>query len=193
MTEDIKVNNYANYKRFLVNLIGDENTNKVIELLGGDDKVMNASFGMSEDSGSAYAGSLVENSIAIAEYAKKINETFPQNMRVDNKSIYRVALLQHIAKVLMYVENDNEWEVKNRGFVYKFVDQNTALRCGERALFLLMQVGVVLTEDEFEAIRIVDKSKEDDAFSKFFSNTLAFVIRQSNEIVSLVNKHKTVE
>ena len=114
-------------------------------------------------------------------------------MRVDNKSIYRVALLQHIAKVLMYVENDNEWEVKNRGFVYKFVDQNTALRCGERALFLLMQVGVVLTEDEFEAIRIVDKSKEDDAFSKFFSNTLAFVIRQSNEIVSLVNKHKTVE
>ena len=53
MTEDIKVNNYANYKRFLVNLIGSENTNKVIELLGGDDKVMNASFGMSEDSGSA--------------------------------------------------------------------------------------------------------------------------------------------
>ena len=193
MTEDIKVNNYANYKRFLVNLIGDENTNKVIELLGGDEKVMNASFGMSEDSGSAYAGSLVENSIAIAEYAKKINEAFPQNMRVDNKSIYRVALLQHIAKVLMYVENDNEWEVKNRGFVYKFVDQNTALRCGERSLFLLMQVGVVLTEDEFEAIRIVDKSKEDDAFSKFFSNTLAFVIRQANEIVSLVNKHKTVE
>ena len=193
MTEDIKVNNYANYKRFLVNLIGDENTKKIIELLGGDEKGRNASFGMSEDSGSAYAGSLVENSSAIAEYAKKINETFPQNMRVNNKSIYRVALLQHIAKVLMYVENDNEWEVKNRGFVYKFVDQNTALRCGERSLFLLMQVGVVLTEDEFEAIRIVDKSKEDDAFSKFFSNTLAFVIRQANEIVSLVNKHKTVE
>lgn len=190
MTEDIKVNNYVNYKRFLSNLITPDGANKVIELLGGDDKVMNATFGMSEDSGSAYPGAFVENAIAIAEYAKKINETLPEHLRVDNKSIYRVALLQHIAKVTMYVENDNEWEVKNRGFIYKFIDQDTALRCGERALFLLMQAGVVLTEDEFEAIRIVDKSKEDDAYSKFFSNILAFVIRQANEVVSVINKRK---
>jgi len=190
MNDDIKINNYTNYKRFLNNLIGEENSDKVIALLGGEEKVINASFGMSLDSGSAYPGAFVYNSIMIAEYAKKLNEILPESMRVDNKSIYRVALLQHIGKVVMYTENDNEWEVKNRGFAYKFIDQNTALRCGERALFILMQAGVVLTEDEFEAIRIVDKSKEDDSFAKFYSNTLAFVIRQANEFVSTINKRE---
>jgi hypothetical protein len=191
MNDDIKINNYVTYKRFLDNLITKENADKVIELLGGDEKVINASFGMSLDSGSAYPGAFVYNSIMIAEYAKKLNELLPESMRVDNKSIYRVALLQHIGKVVMYTENDNEWEVKNRGFAYKFIDQNTALRCGERALFILMQAGVVLTEDEFEAIRIVDKSKEDDSFAKFYSNTLAFIIRQANEFVSTINKQES--
>ena len=190
MTDDIKVNNYVTYKRFLDNLISKENADRVIELLGGEEKVLNASFGMSLDSGSAYPGAFVYNSITIAEYAKKLNEILPEPMHVDNKSIYKVALLQHIGKIVIYVENDNEWEIKNRGFAYKFVDQNTALRCGERALFILMQAGVVLTEDEFEAIRIVDKSKEDDSFAKFYSNTLAFIIRQANEFVSTINKQE---
>lgn len=190
MTDDIKINNYVNFKRFLDNLITIDKADKVIELLGGNEKVINASFGMSTDSGSAYPGAFVYNAIMIAEYAKKFNELLPESMRVDNKSIYKVALLQHIGKVVMYAENDNEWEVKNRGFAYKFIDQNTALRCGERALFILMQAGVVLTEDEFEAIRIVDKSKEDDNYTKFYSNTLAFIIRQANEFVSTINKRE---
>ena len=190
MTDDIKISNFVTYKRFLDNLITVDKSDKVIELLGGQEKVLNASFGMSTDSGSAYPGAFVYNSIMIAEYAKKLNEILPESMRVDNKSIYRVALLQHIGKVVMYAENDNEWEVKNRGFAYKFIDQNTALRCGERALFILMQSGVILTEDEFEAIRIVDKSKEDDNYAKFYSNTLAFIIRQANEFVSTINKRE---
>ena len=190
MTDDIKISNFVTYKRFLDNLITVDKSDKVIELLGGQEKVLNASFGMSTDSGSAYPGAFVYNSIMIAEYAKKLNEILPESMRVDNKSIYRVALLQHIGKVVMYAENDNEWEVKNRGFAYKFIDQNTALRCGERALFILMQSGVILTEDEFEAIRIVDKSKEDDNYAKFYSNTLAFIIRQAKEFVSTINKRE---
>ena len=190
MTDDIKINNFVTYKRFLDNLITVDKSDKVIELLGGQEKVLNASFGMSTDSGSAYPGAFVYNSIMIAEYAKKLNEILPESMRVNNKSIYRVALLQHIGKVVMYVENNNEWEVKNRGFIYKFIDQNTALRCGERTLFILMQAGVVLSEDEFEAIRIIDKSKEDDNYTKFYSNTLAFIIRQANEFVSAINKRE---
>ena len=188
MTEDIKVKNYVNYKRYLENLIGVDKTQKLIELLGGEERIMNASFGMSLDSGSAYDGAFVENVIAISRYASSLNELLPDYMRVNNKSIYKVALLQHIAKVVMYEKNDNEWEVKNRGFIYKFIDHDTALRGGERALFILMLVGIVLNEDEFEALRIVDKMKEDDAYAKFYSNTLAFIICQANDMVGTINK-----
>lgn len=190
MVDDIKVNNYMTYKHYLDNLIGEDVANNLIAALGGDDKVMNATFGMNADSGSAYDGSFVYNAIMIAKYAKQLNDMLPEKIKVDSKSIYKVALLQHISKIIMYEKNDNDWEIKNRGILYKFVEQNTALRCGERSIFLLMQIGISLNENEFEAIRIVDKSKEEDSYAKYYSNTLAFVIRQANEMVSIINKQE---
>lgn len=190
MVDDIKVNNYMTYKHYLDNLIGEDVANNLIAALGGDDKVMNATFGMNADSGSAYDGSFVYNAIMIAKYAKQLNDMLPEKIKVDSKSIYKVALLQHISKIVMYEKNDNDWEIKNRGILYKFVEQNTALRCGERSIFLLMQIGISLNENEFEAIRIVDKSKEEDSYAKYYSNTLAFVIRQANEMVSIINKQE---
>lgn len=190
MVDDIKVNNYITYKHYLDNLIGEDVANNLIAVLGGDDKVMNATFGMNADSGSAYDGSFVYNAIMIAKYAKQLNDMLPEKIKVDSKSIYKVALLQHISKIVMYEKNDNDWEIKNRGILYKFVEQNTALRCGERSIFLLMQIGISLNENEFEAIRIVDKSKEEDSYAKYYSNTLAFVIRQANEMVSIINKQE---
>lgn len=190
MVDDIKVNNYMTYKHYLDNLIGEDVANNLIAALGGDDKVMNATFGMNADSGSAYDGSFVYNAIMIAKYAKQLNDMLPEKIKVDSKSIYKVALLQHISKIVMYEKNDNDWEIKNRGILYKFVEHDTALRCGERSIFLLMQIGISLNENEFEAIRIVDKSKEEDTYAKYYSNTLAFVIRQANEMVSIINKQE---
>ena len=190
MTEEIKVENYSKFKVYLEKLIGAEKYEKLIEILGGENAVMNASFGMSTDSGSAYEGALVENALAIGDYASKLNKLYPENMQVENKSIYIVALLQHISKVCMYEQNDNAWEIKNRGFVYKFVDQLTALRGGERSLFLIMQAGISLSETEFEALRIIDKTKDDDNYSKYYSGVLTTIIRQANEMVAIINKNK---
>lgn len=188
ITEEIKESNYAKYKRYLVNLIGEEGYDNLINVLGGEDIVKNASFGMSKDSGSAYDGALIENVIKIAQYAVKINDTLPDNIKCDNSSIYKVALLQHIGKILMYAKNDNDWEIKNRGMLYKFINNNVALRCGEFSIVSIIKAGIKINEEEYEAIRIIDKQKDDDAYSRVFSTTLSTIIRQSNELVSLINK-----
>lgn len=188
MTEELKVSNYAKFKRYLENLIGTETTEKVITALGGEEKVINASFGMSVETGTAFDGALVQCALDIAQFAVKINEVLPEEKRVDKTSIYKVALLQHISKVLMYEKNTNDWEIKNRGILYKFVSNDVALKGGERSALISLNCGVTLTDQEFEAVRIIDKMKEGDDAARWYGCTLSTIIRQANELVTLVNK-----
>ncbi len=188
LSQEVLVNNFLNYRRFLDALIGKPLSNKLIENVGGEESLMRASFGMQDDSGTAFEGSLVMCSLEIAEYAKKINETF--NFGISNASIYKVALLSHIAKALMYVKNTNEWEVQKRGFLYKFNNSlNGSMRCGERSVYIAMQADIKFTEEEFEAMRVVDKINEGDGEIRWYGTPLSMVIRQANEIVNILKRN----
>lgn len=189
LTEDLKVKNFATYKKYLINLITEVGYNRLVKWLGGEEELMNASFGMSQDSGSAFEGSLIDNSLRIAKYACDINNLLPDELKVKNSAIYKVALLSHISKVVMYVKNDSTWEVTNRGLIYKFKELETYLKSGERSVLIAMNAGISFTDDEYEAMRIVDRIKENDGSSLWYAaGTLATVIRQANEIVTLENK-----
>lgn len=194
LSQEIKVSNFAKYKRYLNNLIGEEITNTIFKTVGGEEVVMNGSFGMNTDSGSAYDGALIENALKIAEYAVKINDLLPENERVSTKTIYKIALLQHIAKVLMYTKNDNRWEIESRGILYKFQDDEknrpTTLRCGEYSALTLLLCGLNLEPQEYEAMCILDKINSGDDSVRWYASTLSTVIRQANEIVNLINKNK---
>ena len=180
--------NFKTYYETLIGLVGDEVAKNLIESVGGEDVLAKASFGTTVESGVAYDGSLTACSMAIGNYAKKINELFPPSKRANEESIEKVALLSHIAKALMFVENDNTWEKTNRGILYKFENLNGALRCGERSILLAMNAGVKFTPEEYEAMRIMDKAGDDDNYTKFYSSTLSIIIRQANEIITSI-KH----
>ena len=189
LSEEIKVSKYTTFKKYLKNLIGENTLEPLFSLItGGEEGLMNASFGMNEESGTAYDGSLVKTCIEIAEYAVKINSLLPEDKRVKDAAIYKVALLQHIAKANMYTKNDNEWEIKNRGLRYKFVDSEASLRCGERSVLIAMTAGVKFTEEEFEAMRVVDKVNEGDNAVRWYGTVLSTVIRQANELISTIYK-----
>lgn len=191
ITQEQKEQNLTTFKRYLTKLIGAAETNALIFYLGGENAIKEASFGMTKDSGCAYSGSFLENVLRISDIAMNINDNiFPEEKRVVAKSIYRVVLLQHLSKVTMYEDNTNQWEIDNRGILYKFRNTNVVLKGGERVILLLLKSGIQdITEEEYEAIRIIDKMKEDDfAITKHVS-TLACIIRQANEINTMINTH----
>jgi hypothetical protein len=69
------------------------------------DLLKKASYGMSEDSGSAYDGSLLDivlNKLCL--YSFNINNTLSESMKVNKESLLKVLLLQHISKCEMFVE-----------------------------------------------------------------------------------------
>lgn len=155
------------------------------------DLIKKSSFSLNTDSGLCYEGSLLDvslnklptNSLEIAKTILKINgvDEIDNNLK---ESIAKVCILQHISKCLIFTEQTNEWNRK-RGYLYEFrKDLNTSLKVGERSIYMCMECGIKLSEDEFEAIRIIDKSEDDD--SLIYSSLLSNIIKTSNHFVNLL-------
>lgn len=190
LSEDIILKNYDDFKKRLETYVGVEETNNLINSLGGDDVVMDASYANLIDSGLAYKGSLIESMLNITKFAVKINQLLPENKQANLNSIVKVGLLHHIAKVLLYEPNDNNWEITNRGMVYKYNSElEGALRVGERSTLLSSNAGIKFSELEYEAMRIMDKTN-DDNYAKYYSSSLSIVIKEANEIVNHIYKIK---
>lgn len=188
MEENIKIKNFKTFTTYLKSLIGEDKLTKLIDYIGGEEQLMNCSFGMNKSSGLAYDGAMIEQSINIAKYAASINDLLPEGKRVIPSKIWKVALLSHISKAMMYTENQNEWEKANRGIMYVFRDRDIMLKGGELSAFISMSCGVELSEDEFEAMRIIDKVKEEGNSVLYSGCTLSMLIRQANEIINRINK-----
>ncbi len=188
LSQDVLAKNYSTYYKCLSDKVGDEVANKIVESVGGAEVIMNASYSNLSETGSAYKGSFIRSIIRLIKYAVKINEVFPENLQADVDSICKVCLLSQIAKVLLYIENDNNWEVANRGMVYKYNnDLEGALRIGERSTLIAMSAGVELSPIEYEAMNILDRL-EDDNYKKYYASPLSTVIRQASEILAIANK-----
>ena len=188
MRSDIIVKNYNNYKNGLIKVVGEESAEKIIEALGGDEAVMNASYSNLSDSGSAFEGSFVKNIIRLTKYANQINDILPEENRADKISISKVCILSQIAKVVMLSKNENNWEVVNRGMIYKYNTLPGALRTGERSIMICANAGVKFTDEEFEAMGILDSNPSEDNYKKYFASTISTVVRQAAEIITLINK-----
>lgn len=129
----------------------------------------------------AYPGGLVDHILKVTKYAVMLNDTIPENMRVDKKSIIKVCFLHQIGKVFLYKFCESEWHRKNTGKMYDFNEDLVSMKVGERSAYYALSHGVYLTEEEYQAIVNYDKP-EDDKQSKWYGTTLSTILKQANEL-----------
>lgn len=177
---------YENYSWFItqLNLCGI-NTEKLVEKLGGQERIMTAVAASNLDSGMAYAGSLLAHLKIVSGIATRNAKMISGAIEIDEKSIIKVALLNQIAKVIMFTPNTNEWQVKNTGKIYVFENLPGALRCGERSTWLCSECDIKFTEEEYEAMKILDKDMTEDNYAKIYSSPLSIIIKNANDMANL--------
>lgn len=142
-----------------------------------------ATYGMNEDSGSAYDGSLLDivlNKLCL--YSFNINNTLSDSMKVDKNSLLRVLLLQHISKCEMFIPQTVDW-LRKKGTLYEFNPNiKGQLKTGERSAYICMKYGITLSEEEYEAIRVIDKDCDDK--SQYYASPLATIVKLTNMLVN---------
>lgn len=145
--------------------------------------INNASFSTKNEAGLAYDGSLIETALTkLAVYAVRINNLYPEDLRVDVNSIVRVALLSHISKAVRTSKSKNDWRIKNLGELYVYNQNMPAIGTGLHSVAMAMECGINLSADEIEAMCINDRAN-DDIQAKYYSGMLSSIIKQANEML----------
>ena len=169
---------YRCYSETMINDIGE--------------KIKNAPFTLHENMGGAYQGAMLDvvlnhickiavhiNDLAFKGDNSKIQHT---NLYVNHEMLMRVLLLQHISKAQMFMLQTQQWKAKNGQF-YEFSDTlNTKLKTGERSLFLCQKYGIELSEEEYEALCIIDKNEEN---GDIYSNPLTMLVKFVNKLATI--------
>jgi hypothetical protein len=174
----------SNYELFLkkLNQLGVD-TAKLAEEYG--ERLTNETFSINSEYGLAYDGSLIEVILyKLTPYAIRLNELFPEAIRVDKASLIKVCLLHQIAKAVRLTPNDNEWEIKNRGLLYKYVQGQPSIRTGLHSLVIANNCGITFTPEEAEAMTVNDRDLTDDQ-ARWHSSLMASIVRQASEMVYL--------
>jgi hypothetical protein len=138
----------------------------------------------------AFPGGLVDHLIKVGTYAIKINETLPEQLKIQKSKVVKVALLSEIGKVGQYKVCESECHRKNQGKMYEFVDDNISLTVGAKSIYKILSSGTKLTPDEYQAILTFDKDINDEKNKslKWHAETLTIILRQAVELAILEEK-----
>lgn len=171
---------------------------EMIDEMGSE--LMMAPFSMEDKNGGAYAGAMIKTVLyQLCTIATQFNEKIfgmqdkdgryiHPKLYVNKNMLIRTLLLQHISKAEIFTHEEEEWRVK-KGFKYTFnKDLNTSMKLGERSTYLCMKYGIKLSEEEFHAMRTLDKGE--DIIINPFMHPLAYIVRMVNQIVAMENVEK---
>lgn len=182
-----------NYVRWIERLQKyDAYSEEMINDIG--ESLKNSSFSITS-SGGAYKGSMIDITLnMICVLAVHMNENGFGNshplLKVNTKSLIKVLLIQHISKAIIFTEEKEQWKI-NKGSLYTFNENlDTVMKCGERTIYMCMKYGIKLSEEEYEAIRIIDK---DDDKSINFSNPLSIIVKIINQLVTVELRRKWLD
>ena len=155
-------------------------TERLVEFIG-EERLKNSPAGLELSSGLAFRGALLLLMMTSLRYARQLVDMGDNEFKISPKSLTKVALLHHIGKAFIYEENDDEWQRNKRGLLYKWANNETVLKAGERSLYVAQKCGIELTEEEFEAMKINDKS-DDDKFSMLHITPLSMIVKMADDL-----------
>ena len=180
MTEETKQHNFELFIKKLSQL--GINTDAMVSSIG--DKLKNATFNISTESGLCGDGTLIETVLkTLTPFAVRLNGLYPENIRVGQNTLVKICLLHQIAKAVRIKPSTEEWKIK-KGQLYDYDSEQPSIRTGLHSLILAQNFGIPFTVKEAEAMTVNDREMTDDQ-ARWHSSLLASIVRQANEMVYL--------
>jgi len=136
----------------------------------------------------AFEGGLIDHLLNVTKYAVLINDSLPEDEKVDKNSLIKICLLHQIGKANLYAPCTSEWHRKNQGKMYEYNEDLTSMRVGERSVYYAVSHGIKLTEEEYTAILNFDKV--DDKMAEFHNSMLGDLLKMGS-VLAIKHEKKT--
>ena len=145
----------------------------------------NAAGGLNEDTGVAYPGGLLHYMNLCVAVGKRVYNIVNKYCPLDLVSVKKVLALMHLSKIVLFTQNHDAWQIEKLGKNYIFNPNLTeSLKFGERSLLIVMNLGIKLTGEEFEAFRCIDKKSELVRDGNQYNSMLTIIVKTANEITT---------
>lgn len=163
---------YEKYCEVLKKVLPEESVENLMNTLG--ENLATSPRGLTlEDGGSP--GALVDFSLKAAGIAKSMSSNFG-----DTKSLVKVALLHELGKLgdidkkePLFIPQDSQWHQEKLGQMYKYNDKCPKMNIAHRTLWILSNLKIDLTRNEWEAINVSQGLHLQE--NQFYANSISNV------------------
>ena len=200
----------ANYDKFIAVLkkyFTGERLERLLHMYS--EKELGINLTLSPASGSkhyhnAYIGGYIDHIFNVTKNAMKMKELFlSQGGEIDFTDEELVfSCLHHdlgklgIAGQLHYIPNDNDWQVKNNGTLFKRNDVISYMTLTDRTFYTLNHYGIQYNEKEYFAIKLTDGMYDEDNqkylkghdLSKQLRYSLQFIMHWADHMSTIIER-----
>ena len=148
----------------------------------------------------AHVGGYVEHVLHVVDCAVQIKELWVKNNATINftdEELIFAAMHHDLGKVGdmdkdYYVPQESEWHRKNRGEIFNHNSELQYMTVTDRAIFLLNQFGIKMTEWEYVGLRLTDGLYEEANKSYYISynkdwalkSNIAYILHQADSMAT---------
>ena len=148
----------------------------------------------------AHVGGYVEHVLHVVDCAVQIKELWVKNNSTINftdEELIFAAMHHDVGKVGdmdkdYYVPQESEWHRKNRGEIFNHNSELQYMTVTDRAIFLLNQFGIKMTEWEYVGLRLTDGLYEEANKSYYISynkdwalkSNIAYILHQADSMAT---------
>lgn len=185
LTEEVIKNNFERFVKGLESSGIEMNNSKLLEKYGLNIMISPAS--KTTEMHGAYKGGLVEHILSVASYAIKLNNLLPDEHKIEQKSLLKVAFLHQLSICEMFTPQLSDWHIQ-KGILYEYTKDRVAMHVGEKSAKMALDNGIELTDHEFQAM--INFTKENDDQAKYFTETIGELIKMANTLAIKTSKNK---
>jgi hypothetical protein len=165
-----------------------------------EDRMVMAPASGKEHYHNAHVGGYVEHVIHVTDLAVKIRNMWEQEGATINfteEEVIFAALHHDLGKVGdmdkdYYVPQESEWHRKNRGEIFTHNGELSYMTVTDRAIFLLNQFGITMSENEYIGLRLTDGLYEEANKNYYISwnpdwglkSNIAYILHQADSMAT---------
>ena len=197
LTPEQIVNNWNELIQLIEGEFDGERKEKLLEMYKYfEDRMSIAPASGKEQYHYAHVGGYVEHVLHVVDCALKITNLWASEGATINfttEEVIFAALHHDLGKVGdmendYYIPQESEWHRKNRGEIFTHNGDLSYMSVTDRAIFLLNQFGVTMTENEYLGLRLTDGLYEEANKSYYISynpdwalkSNIAYILHQAD-------------
>ena len=148
----------------------------------------------------AMVGGYVEHILHVVKFSQEVRDIWEKNgatINFTNEELVFAALHHDLGKVGdmkkdYYVPQDSDWHRKNQGSIFKHNGDLQFMTVTDRAIFLLNQFNIKMTENEYIGLRLTDGLYEEANKNYYVSyiperqlkSNIAYVLHQADSMAT---------